>query len=443
MLTATSNMLSKRTLFLGFALLVILPFDTAHAKAKETVLYAFCSKQGCPDGALPHAGVIADKDGNLYGTTVGGGPLNEGTVFELAAAETEQVLYTFCQQQNCADGAQPLGGLLTDDAGNLYGTTQFGGGAACRCGTVFRLAPDGTETVLYSFAGGDDGAWPQAGLIADGQGNLYGTTSTGGGVGCTGHACGTVFKLTPYGTETVLHAFGVGADGANPLAGLIADSSGNLYGTTSAGGGTGCSGNIGCGVVFKVAPEGAETVLYAFSGGNDGGYPTGGLILDNASNLYGTTGEGGGGCSGSGCGVVFKLTPEGAETVLHSFQGGSDGAAPAASLLADSKGNLYGTTELGGPANAGTIFKLATKGDETVLYSFTGGSDGDFPSANLLADRQGNLYSTTVEGGHTSCGDECGTVFKITMPTATNIRSFPTETKRQIRAAHERQNRVR
>jgi uncharacterized repeat protein (TIGR03803 family) len=310
------------------------------------------------------------------------------------------VLYAF---KGGSDGAYPGSRLLVDSAGNVYGTAYFP--VTCLmttqdCDVVFKLAPDGTKTVLHYFVrGSSDGFGPSGGLIADSAGNLYGTTYDGGGAatGCGGSGCGVVFKLSPDGTYTVLHTF-TGSDGANPATGLIADSSGNLYGTTVFGGGTACA--QGCGVVFKVAPDGTETVLYSFKGGTDGLYPAGRLIADSSGNLYGVA-EGG----ALGGGVVFKLAPDGTETVLYSFcskPSCSDGEGPSGSLIADSAGNLYGTTATGGgggggcypAAGCGVIFKLAPDGTETVLYYFRGGSDGANPQGGLIADSAGNLYGT-------------------------------------------------
>ncbi|MGH6847527.1 MAG: choice-of-anchor tandem repeat GloVer-containing protein [Methylocella sp.] len=373
----------------------------ALAAPTETVLYFFT---GGSDGSGP-SGLIADSSGDLYGTTVSGGAstLSGGTVFKVSPDRAETVMHSFTGRPS--DGSGPLAGLIADSSGNLYGTTDVGG--ASNEGTVFKLSQGGTETVLHTFTGGSDGAFPQAGLIADSSGNLYGTTQDGGALGQ-----GTVFRLSPGGTETVLYSFCPSfpscSDGAIPHAGLIADSKGNLYGTTFGGGAaTGCGGFGGCGVVFKVSPGGTETVLYSFTGTDDGANPQAGLIADSSGNLYGTT-EFGGGLSTQdcpfGCGVVFKLSPSGTETVLHSFAGGSDGVNPLAGLIADSSGNLYGTTSY-------TVFKLSPGGTETVLYSFKGGiSDGISPAAGLIADSSGNLYGTTEFGG----ASDAGTVFKLT-----------------------------
>jgi uncharacterized repeat protein (TIGR03803 family) len=281
-------------------------------------------------------------------------------------------------------------------------------------------------SVLYNFTGGADGANPPAGLIRDEAGNLYGTTFAGGLSGC-----GVVFKLDSSGNETVLYTFTCGADGANSVAGLIRDAAGNLYGTTANGGNTSATNCVpsGCGVVFKLDSSGQETVLYAFSGGGDGGLPQAGLIQDAAGNLYGTTYYGGNTSSSScfiggsfGCGVVFKLDPSGQETVLYAFSGGADGANPSAGLIRDAAGNLYSTTQLGGntsnaicgAAGCGVVFKLDPSGKETVLYTFTGGADGLDPYAGLVRDAAGNLYGTTGYGGNEgSFCYSCGVVFKL------------------------------
>jgi uncharacterized repeat protein (TIGR03803 family) len=336
----------------------------------ETVLHDFCSSGGCADGAFPAAGLTIDGFGNLYGTTITGGGAS-GVVFALMRRPPPfeeyyryRVLYRFCVLSGCADGAYPAAGLIMDAAGNLYGTTRVGG--TSDAGVVFKLAPDRTETVLYNFCsstGCADGAYPEsAGLTMDGFGNLYGTTRGGGTSGA-----GAVFKLAPDGTETVLYSFcslSGCADGRYPEAGLIIDAAGNLYGTTSAGG----TGAAGFGVVFKVAPDGTETVLYNFcSQGNcvDGAYPVAGLIMDVAGNLYGTTPYGGAGLNSPiGAGVVFKVAPDGTETVLYNFCSGIhcvDGAYPQAGLIMDVAGDLYGTTPYGGAhlgLLAGVVFMV-------------------------------------------------------------------------------------
>jgi uncharacterized repeat protein (TIGR03803 family) len=413
-----------------------------NASGRQALLYSFT---GGADGSQPRAGLIRDSAGNLYGTTVYGGTAGLGVVFKVNTAGQETVLYNFCSLEGCADGYEPFTGVIRDQAGNLYGTTEFGGTPG-RAGVVYKISPSGQETVLYSFTGGTDGGAP-AGLVRDSAGNLYGTALTGGTAGA-----GVVFEVSASGQETVLYNFTGGADGGNPFAGVIRDSAGNLYGTTGEGGTAGAGvvfevnasgqetvlysftggadgahsfaglvedsagnlygttldgGTAGAGVVFKVAAAGGQTVLYSFPGLGypQGGYPQGGVILDSASNLYGTTSYGGAG----GTGVVFKLDTAGQETVVYSFPGTADGGNPMAGLIRDSAGNLYGTTYQGGTAGAGVVFKVSAAGHETVLYTFTGGSDGGYPQGGVIRDPAGNLYGTTVGGGAAGAG----TVFKV------------------------------
>jgi uncharacterized repeat protein (TIGR03803 family) len=374
------------------ALAAVAGFSNTAAAQELTTLYSFTGS-GSGDGANPDAGLIADPAGNLYGTAINGGASGQGTVFQLDPSGNLTVLYSFVG----SDGSHPRAGLIADAAGNLYGTTINGG--ANDAGTVFQLTPSRNLTVLHSFAGGSDGALPFAGLIADAAGNLYGTTNGGGDGGQ-----GTVFQLTPSGDLNVFHSF-TGGNEASPWAGLIADTAGNLYGTTE--------GGDGPGAVFQLTPSGTLNVLHNFTG-RDGAVPHGGLIADAAGNLYGTTHNGG----ASGYGTVFQLmTPTGALNVLHSFTGGRDGTYPEAGLIADAAGNLSGTTYGGGASGQGTVFQLAPSGALNVLHSFTGGTDGGRPVADLIADAAGNLYGTTALGGaNTSCPGGCGTVFELTVP---------------------------
>jgi len=375
---------------------------------QEKVLHSF--NNNGTDGDQPYAGLTLDAAGNLYGTTFAGGAYNLGTVFELTPTQgggwSETVLYSFGSYGT--DGSNPIGGLIFDAAGNLYGTTNFGGTSGW--GTVFELTPTGsggwTEMVLYSFcsqANCTDGIRSLAGLIFDAAGNLYGTTIEGGAYGN-----GTAFELTPTGgggwTEQVLYSFGT--DGEFPLAGLIFDAAGNLYGTTKMGG-------IGYwGTAFELSPNGnggwTETVLCSFGVGGNGNEPYAGLIFDTAGNLYGTTLAGG----AYGYGTVFELTPtQGggwSETVLHSFNPETEGYGPTDSLIFDKNGNLYGTASEGGDLacnptyGCGMTFELTpTAGGgwtEQVLFNFNG-TDGANPSAGLIFDAAGNLYGTTNLGG--------------------------------------------
>ncbi len=354
---------------------------------------------------------------------------------KIAAGSGFSTLYNFCSQPSCTDGSTSYAGLISDSAGNLYGTTSQGGAntganGGLGGGTVFELNNTGQETVLYSFCSAAkcvDGEASVAGLIQDAEGNLYGTTSEGGSSNG-----GTVFKLEPPAqqggawTEVVLYNFcslkGC-VDGTNPVAGLIQDASGNLYGTTYAG------GPHGWGAVFEVNSSGVETVLYSFRqpSTGDGNTPVAGLIQDVSGNLYGTTSQGG----ANNAGTAFEVTPAGVETVLYSFcsAGGAnctDGQNPLGGLIADDKGNLYGTTNLGGEYGYGAVFELTPAGAESVLYNFcsAGGNctDGAYPAAGLVQDAAGNLYSTTESGGTGSLGcivdslQSCGTTFRLAPP---------------------------
>jgi uncharacterized repeat protein (TIGR03803 family) len=373
---------------LTLAVVLVLGAVTTHlARAQtESVLYSF---NGIPDGRDPRGGVVLDAQRNLYGTTQMGGASNVGVVFQVTSAGEETVRYSFVHPGH--DGYNPVAGLVRDKNGNLYGATPAGG--ASLLGTVFKVTPGGTETLIYSFTGGADGSIPEAGLLQDAQGNLYGTTSAGGA-----RNFGTVFKVTQAGVEKVLHSF-TGPDGIGPYAGLVRDKKGNFYGTTVMGG----ASNFG--TVFKMTPTGTVTLLHSFTlGRKDGSRPKAGLVLDAKGNLYGTTFENG----AFGLGTVFEVTPAGTEMILHSFSRMPDGNGPYAGLVRDGQGNLYGTTSAGGTSNAGTIFKVTPSGKETILYSFKG-TDGRAPLAALVRDAQGNFYGTTSGGG----AQGFGTVFKL------------------------------
>jgi uncharacterized repeat protein (TIGR03803 family) len=383
----------------------------------ETVLYNFTGT----DGYGPYASLVFDSAGNLYGTTVIGGTYDAGAVFQLTPTSSgwlETPIYSFT---NGNDGANPWSAVVIDAAGNLYGTTYFGGSHSY--GTVFRLSPSSTGwqlTVLHTFTGSFDGGNPHAGVILDSAGNLYGTTYFGG------RGNGVVFELSPTSTgwkETVLHLFSGQNDGGYPGASLVFDGAGNLYGTTTAG------GFNHQGVVFRLSPASSgtwnEAVLHAFTGGKDGAVPWGGLILDPAGNLYGTTLNGGNltGCSGFGCGTAFKLSPNSTggwiENVLHTFIGKADGAYPYAGLTLDASGNLYGTTYYGGNltecagAGCGNVFELTHPSSghwtETVLYEFKGGVDGADPYSAPIIDSSGKLYGVAPQFGAT----RMGVVFEI------------------------------
>jgi hypothetical protein len=435
---------------------------SALAQDSETVLHAFTGRS---DGALGGFQLVADSAGNLYGTTLDGGNTNAecgvyfgtagcGVVFKLSPAANgswkETVLHTFTGGK---DGGLPVGGVVLDSAGNLYGSAFFGGdkepncsygGDSVGCGVVYKLSPTAKgpwkETVLYSFTGGSDGSFPFAGVTLDSGGNVYGAAGAGGLLSCNtgGTGCGIVFKLTSNGqgpwTETVLYAFTGGADGNLPFASVTFDTSGNLYGTTRIGGdaSVSCLGYTGCGVIFELTPTSSgpwtETVLHAFTGGADGALPLLGVTLDPDGNVYGTTPFGGDTtqtiCAMQefpGCGVVFELTKVSEtweETVIHTFTGPSDGAEPIAPLIFDSAGNLYGGADLGGGYTYGLVFKLTPAGGswtKSDLYDFHGGATGSYPQSNLLFDSAGNLYGMAESSGDMAgCGGYgCGLVFKL------------------------------
>jgi uncharacterized repeat protein (TIGR03803 family) len=336
-----------------------------------------------------------------------------------AQAQTFKVLYKVLYSfQGSPDGGDAVAPLVRDAKGNFYGTTNEGGTGGCLdygCGIVFKVAPNGSETVLYSFQGSTDGAFPTAGLVRDTSGNLYGTTSWSWDYGP-----GTVFKLAPNGNFTVLYTFTGGADGEGPEGTLVRDAAGNFYGATYYGGSNACydENQYGCGVVFKLTPSGKLRVLYTFAGyPTDGANPAAGLVRDAAGNLYGTTEHGGAYHDG----VVFKLDKSGKETVLYSFQDGADGGFPAADLVLDAEGNLYGTTPEGGSSGCngfgcGVVFKLDKAGKLTVLHSFAGyPKDGETPYAGLVMDTAGNLYGTTELGGSYGCFGTygCGAIFRV------------------------------
>lgn len=330
------------------------------------------------------------------------------------AVSNGKVVYSF---SGGLDGGDPATALTFDASGNAYGTTVTGG--ASQCGTVFKLTPSGggqfTESVLFSFDCSGSGKNPYGGVTLDGKGNLYGTTVAGGSGGfCSGDGCGVVYMLSPSGNswvETVMYNFTGGDDGFGPGGAIISDGNGNFYGTTPDGG-TG-----GVGVVYEISPVRGggwkETVLHPFTGGNDGSVGSlGSLLLAKDGNIYGVSELGG----AFGAGTVFQLSPgQGGTwnfTTVYAFKGTPDAAFPYGGLIADGNGNLYGTTYFGGKMGAGTIFELdRSTRKEHVLYSFKGGTDGSNSTATLVFDKAGNLFGTTSMGGNPGC--DCGTVFEL------------------------------
>ncbi len=402
---------------------------------KETNLYSFTDGT---DGAKPMATLLRDSAGNLYSTTYQGGK-GAGSVFKLSPGSqgtwTESTLYDFPVFK---EGTAPYAGLIPDGAGNYYGTTSTGGlNTSCLywtgCGSVFKLTPNGsggwTETVIYAFTGQNgDGIYPTGDLVLDSAGNLYGTTRTGGAVGsCPNYDdyCGTVFKLSPNGdgtwSESVIHAFtGYSSDGSNPFYGLVLDSAGNLYGTTTRG------GTYDSGIAFELSPGSngwTETILHVFGASGDAAGPSSTLVIDAKGNLYGTASS-----DSNGVGAVYRLSPSGSgwtESLLYVFTAGSNnsgGSSPQGNIVFDSAGNLYGAAIYGGSYGVGVVYKLTPTSSgswtETLLYNFIGANgDGALPQGGVGFDSAGNLYGTTAYGGIysgacTTTG--CGTVFKLT-----------------------------
>ena len=362
-------------------------FASPQAQAQTlTVLHSF----GGPEGENPTFGLVRDSAGNLYGTTVYGGILGKcdnelggGVVYKVEPSGNTTALHDFNEGP---DGCFPSSTLAIDSAGNLYGTTS---------NNVFKIDSAGNFTTLFDIP---VMASVQGTLFRDSQGNLYGTNGEGGNDGCQ-FGCGYVFKLDTSGKGTILYAFTGGADGSAPVAGVIRDAAGNLYGTTYNGGDLACPN--GCGVVFKIDTTGKQTILYTFTGGADGQWPDTPLVLDSAGNLYGVTGSGGDlncGRPNRGCGTVYKVTPAGKKSILYAFKAGSDGVYPTGGLARDSAGNLYGTTAYGGDAQNGIVFKLDNSGHETVLLRFNN-NEGSQPWGGVIRDAEGNLYGTTLYGG--------------------------------------------
>jgi len=390
------------------------------------------------EGAIPTAGLVQGADGNFYGTTYLHGVHHLGTVYKISPSGTLTTLHSF----NGMDGANPRAGLVLGTDGNFYGATFFGGIAphpcdrkkGLGCGTVFKITPSGALTTLYSFCSQSnctDGAEPYSGLIQGTDGAFYGTTPFGGAIACP-EGCGTIFKITPSGTLTTLYTFcpnGIGYcdDGYFPYAGLTQSTDGNFYGTTADG------GRHDFGTVFKITPGGMLTRLHSFctqgDSCDDGYYPNAALVQGNDGNFYGTTEFGG----ATQLGNLFKVTPTGTLTVLYTFcpQGlyhCADGAAPIAPLIKGTDGNFYGSAASYGANDGdfGTVFQITPSGTLTTLHSF-GGTDGAGPLGALIQATNGEFYGTTSEGAASNCGSYgCGTVFSLSLGLGPFVETQPT-----------------
>ncbi len=418
------------------ALAVLFALTIATAMAEAQTFQVIHNFVGGIDGAEPTFGLTIDSAGVLYGTTFEG-DAGTGTAYKFTHKTSGWSLNSVYIFNVTNKGVIPYSTPILGRDGSLYGTTAFGGIGACTsfgqtgCGTVYKLMRSTiafcevlycpwTEVPLYKFSGGADGSIPYGGtLVFDSSGNIYGTTFAGGGGSCF-QGCGVVYKLTPSGSswiETVLYTFSGASDGASPWAGVTLDAAGNLYGTTSAG------GAYGGGTVYELSPSGSawtQKTLHSFQRQQDGSNPYAGVIFDRSGDLYGATQYGG---SHDG-GTVFEMTPSGGNwsyTALYSFPAsGGRSAGPVSDLLLDSAGNLYGATGGGGPYHFGSVFKLTHgSGGWTYasLHDFTGGTDGGSPRSNLVFDASGNLYGTASVGGignPTNCVGACGVVWQIT-----------------------------
>jgi uncharacterized repeat protein (TIGR03803 family) len=402
---ASARWAMSRSLSVFVQLACLLLLITMAQAQTYTVLHTFIGKG---DGEAPEARLVQGSDGALYGTTYGGGSFDMGAIFKLDLSGRETVLRSYWG----GDGLAP-GDSILDREGVLYGVTwdggtPEGGGWGYGSGTVFKLDKTGKYTILHRFNGKPDGGGPEGPLIQGAKGNLYGITNFGGDLTCGSYlqGCGVIFKLDTTGKETVVHTFKT-SDGLEYPGPVIRDNAGNFYGAAQP--------INQAGLVFKLDSSGKVTALHNFTGGADGYGPIGPLLSDAAGNLYGVAAWGG----EYSCGLVFKLDPTGKETVLHQFQGPpGDGCGPRP-MIRDRAGNFYGTTEEGGSGGGyGTVFKVQPSGNETVLYSFAGGSNGALPWT-LFLDKADVFYGTTAAGGNTSCYARdyvpgCGVVFKLT-----------------------------
>jgi uncharacterized repeat protein (TIGR03803 family) len=386
------------------ALVIAAAMQPAQAQ-RFHVLHEF--RDGPKDGASPAGALVRDQAGNLFGTTFFGGPNQNGVVYKIDPSGAESVVFAF--PSDVAHGRGPIWGVVLDQAGNLYGTADGGPNDE---GVIFKISPSGEETILFDFPSKlpIGPIHPNGGLLMDKLGNLYGATVLGGNGNCI-DGCGTIYRLDTAGKVHMLHQFTGGADGLSPIGSLISDANGNLYGVAQVGGDFTCSTERfpgeGCGSVFKIAKNGKFTVLHAFHGGKDSDLPQGGLLLNPADGkLYGaTTGD------GNVRGVLFQISTTGQYKVVHRFTG-TDGFSPNGVLISDDAGNIYGTTGGGGSHGIGTAFVMNPAGQLKVLHNFTGGRDGEFPMPGLTRDPAGNLFGTAFKNLGTK--HTVGDVFEIT-----------------------------
>ncbi|HTT98396.1 MAG TPA: choice-of-anchor tandem repeat GloVer-containing protein [Rhizomicrobium sp.] len=396
--------LASTAVALSAALALAVGAPSAARATRDQIIYSFT---GGADGSAPHARLTSDKAGNLYGTTSADGR-GYGTVFEYATKGGFATLYTF---NNGTDGAYANGVTYDEASGNLFGTARQGG--ANGKGVIFKLTPKGALTVLHAFAG-TDGDAPSTRLTRDTLGNFYGAASAGGDLTCFGgEGCGVIFKLAADGTYSVLHKFSGGADGSFPSGRLSKESDGDLVGVTNEGGDLGCGNGNGCGTVFRVTPTGKFHVLHTFTGVGSMGFPAGGVAEDSRGNIYGTVG----GAREGNPDFVFKIARNGTYTVLHSFTG-ADGFDPFGDLLALQHGHMfYGTTSDGGKNDAGTVFRFKPDGSFHTVHTFRKRYDGANPYVGLTETSRG-LYGTTDFGGSSyNCQyyyvNGCGTIYYL------------------------------
>lgn len=426
---AASAALTLAVVFVSAAL-------TTHVAQAQTLttLYSFCAQRGCPNGDGPGSALVQGTDGNFYGTLNAGGANKNatfcvfgcGAIYKITPTGELTTLYSFCSLTNCADGEDPSTSLVLATDGNFYGTTPYGDtGANCPldiftagCGTVFRITPTGKLTTIHSFCSLPncaDGSEPRASLIQAADGNLYGTTQNGGANGI-----GSVYKITLNGTLTTLSSFcspaGVCNDGQYPSVGLVQATNGDFYGATAAG------GAHNKGTIFKITPAGVLTTLHTFHGAPDGDGVSGGLSLASNGTLYGETFVGG----ANGDGTIFSITPGGTFTSLYTFcaqSGCADGSNPYNGLVPATDGNLYGLTDGGGVYNNGTIFKITTTGTLTTIYEFceqSGCPDGT-DAAGLFQATDGNFYGTTYGGG----ANDYGTFYSLSVGLGPFVKTLP------------------